>query len=385
MKTAIIADDLTGASDAAVGFAAVGYRSAVVLDPDAADLGAADVVAVDTESRGLEPAEAAERVASATRRVAGADMLMKKIDSTLRGPVAAEVMAALAESGRATAVVAPAFPAYGRTTRHGIQHLDGTPVHRTAMRDDPVAPVRSSDLRALLALDGGHPIVAAGRPRRALGGLLAKDGIVVVDVETERDLDALVAMVTDPGDVLWVGSTGLARALGRGHPAAAPAPVPHPGSARRVLVVVGSVNPVARRQLGELASAHQPTCHWLTAPGLDVRHEPGGDDLLLVAPEPGGDASPETVAAALAEVARRLVDSDRADGLVLTGGDTAIAVARGLGATGIAIGGEVEVGIPFGTLTSPAPLPVVTKAGGFGGPDALVTAVRALSAVEALR
>jgi uncharacterized protein YgbK (DUF1537 family) len=54
-------------------------------------------------------------------------------------------------------------------------------------------------------------------------------------------------------------------------------------------------------------------------------------------------------------------------------------VARRLGATGIELEGEVEVGVPVGTLIGPRPHPVVTKAGGFGGPDTLVEAVQALA------
>ena len=63
----------------------------------------------------------------------------------------------------------------------------------------------------------------------------------------------------------------------------------------------------------------------------------------------------------------------------MTGGATAVGVARRLGATGILLGGEVEAGVPVGTLIGPRPYPVVTKAGGFGGPDTLVGAVEALA------
>ncbi|MGH3109152.1 MAG: nucleotide-binding domain containing protein, partial [Rubrobacter sp.] len=53
-----------------------------------------------------------------------------------------------------------------------------------------------------------------------------------------------------------------------------------------------------------------------------------------------------------------------------------------LGASGIRLDGEVETGVPMGTLIGPRPYPVVTKAGGFGAPDTLVGAVEALSGEE---
>ena len=70
------------------------------------------------------------------------------------------------------------------------------------------------------------------------------------------------------------------------------------------------------------------------------------------------------------------------EGLVLTGGATAVGVARRLGASGIRLEGEVETGVPMGVLVGPRPYPVVTKAGGFGGPDTLEGAVEALSGEE---
>ena len=44
----------------------------------------------------------------------------------------------------------------------------------------------------------------------------------------------------------------------------------------------------------------------------------------------------------------------------------------------IALEGEVEAGVPVGTLVGPHPYRVVTKAGGFGGPGTLHEAFRAL-------
>src|ERR687889_50351 len=96
MRVAIIADDLTGAADTGVQLARAGYRTAVAF------LGASieaahepDAVAADTDSRAADAATARARVRAATERLAGATIVMKKVDSTLRGPVAAEIAAAL--------------------------------------------------------------------------------------------------------------------------------------------------------------------------------------------------------------------------------------------------------------------------------------------------
>src|SRR5436190_1924736 len=82
-----------------------------------------------------------------------------------RGPLAAELEAARAASGRTAAVVAPAFPATGRTTVGGVQLVDGEPVHRTRFARDLVSPVREADLVRLL---GARHVAVGASPAAAL-------------------------------------------------------------------------------------------------------------------------------------------------------------------------------------------------------------------------
>src|SRR3712207_1389308 len=80
--------------------------------------------------------------------------------------------------------------------------------------------------------------------------VLASSSCVVADAGADAELEALVRAVPDPASVLWVGSAGLVRAFGGVHagPRAAE-PDETPGSASPVLVVVGSLNRIARKQL----------------------------------------------------------------------------------------------------------------------------------------
>ena len=204
MRVAIVADDLTGAADAAAPFAARGLRTVVALSLDAVI--EADVVAIDTDSR---EAPAPDRVAAAFRALP-AEMLVKKIDSTLRGHLAVEIDAALEET-RAEAVVAPAFPAMRRVIRGGRLLVDGRDVSDAAQR--------------------------CGRE--------------VCDAETEDDLAAIVRERLGRR-VLWVGSAGLADALAASFPAGPPPTFPV-GSP--VLLVAGSPSPVTRDQVRVIEEA----------------------------------------------------------------------------------------------------------------------------------
>src|SRR3954453_12303623 len=93
MRIAVIADDLTGAADTGVQLARSGHRTAVAFRGELPDT---DAVVFDTDSRGLPAAAAAARVRACALADADADIVMKKLDSTLRGPIAAEVEAGLA-------------------------------------------------------------------------------------------------------------------------------------------------------------------------------------------------------------------------------------------------------------------------------------------------
>jgi len=128
----LIADDLTGAADASVHFASLrqveillslpGAGAAISLPtqwggPGWGGTEAKGLTALDTESRHL-PSERAAAVVRLACRGLG-EGVFKKVDSTLRGPVAAELEATREALGRSTAVLAPSLPAQGRTVRGG--------------------------------------------------------------------------------------------------------------------------------------------------------------------------------------------------------------------------------------------------------------------------
>ena len=408
MDVAIIADDLTGAADSGVQLVRSGYRTAVVFRgapiPPGNDL---DVVAVDTDSRSLPAGFAAKRVVEIGPAVREARIVYKKIDSTLRGPIGAELAAALAATRRKKALVAPAFPSAGRATRGGTQLVHGEPVHGTGLSKDPVL---ESHIPSLLT-HAFHSVVALSvtevRNGEPVRDALESGSCVVADAESDADLEALVRAVPDPSSILWAGSAGLARALGEVYPGARNG-VP-PGAfvpALGVLAVVGSVNEVAREQLRHLskepgvATVYLDTAALLSGSYEDTVGEAAeavwaalssgrGAALCSAAGEEVDSALrgesvsrnevSERVSDALAEIVTRLSSQNLFDALVLTGGGTAVRVADALGATGILLEREVEAGVPVGTLVGPHPYRVVTKAGGFGGPDTLRNAFRVLA------
>jgi D-threonate/D-erythronate kinase len=264
------------------------------------------------------------------------------------------VLAAWRASGRKKLLIAPAFPAAGRTTVAACVMVNGTLVHETAFACDPLNPVRCSSLPIMFGKAGLRLHTVSGADR--LVEALAVHDAVVVDAATDEEMLSVAAMGLNSKDVLWAGSTGLLRALAHGLPMPANPRklIPH---GTRPAVVVGSLNP----------QSHLQREHAI-ARGMTVFSTP----LRL------GDSTEATQV--LVSQVRNAVLAGEVDGLVVTGGETAACIARELQVDSVAVVGEVEAGIALCVARSPlGDMPWVTKAGGFGGIDVFARCVDAIT------
>jgi uncharacterized protein YgbK (DUF1537 family) len=215
----------------------------------------------------------------------------------------------------------------GRVVRGGELLVDGVAVQRTAFGNDPLDPVRGSDIRAMLA-EQGAPL----------------ERIEVYDGETDEDVRAVAwRMMARPRPWLAAGPAALAgelaAVLGLGRSAVRWPEVP------RCLVINGSAHPASAAQVA-YAEAH----------GLGARG---------------------WRAAAIAEAAQA------PGALVIFGGDTARAVLRGFGDPLLHPLGEVLPGVPVTRFDYGGRRWVlITKAGGFGAPDLLVSVHERLNVIE---
>ncbi len=266
MKVRIIADDFTSAADGLVGFA-TRFGGAGVAIPggrSGPNTRAPFARSVDTDSRVCSNKPAAERLAIWAVAWRDADILLKQFDSTLRGPLASECLAAWRSSGRRPTLVAPAFPAAGRTTQHGRVLIDETRVSRTAFAHDPLTLASEDFLPALFA---AHRIELAVASDATDVDRLFDLGqrAVVLDATDEAVLRAAASRFRGDRGILWAGSTGSARALADSLSATFAVPV-DVQRALRPWVLLGSRHPASRREGARLAEAGCQA-RLLTTPG----------------------------------------------------------------------------------------------------------------------
>ena len=378
MGVTIIADDLTGACDTGALFAGQGPVGVFVAPelpgPDV------DAAALDIETRALSAPEAARamrRLTAATRARLVDHPVFKKIDSTFRGPIAAELDALVEGVDARAALVCPAFPAQGRTVVHGLLSVHGVPAHESAIGLDPDYPGATSDVVDILSRHSSLPVSllplkeVRGSQEELGRALRERHGLVVADAETDGDVNALAHVALGHSGIILAGSAGLASAAARawGHATPVP-PMPTPGA---WLIVAGSQHPTTRAQIRELEDSG--------VLGLRVEGSREADlDRVIDAIRAGRpaflatgdtlDGARDQVARRLAVAARAVLSASTPSLVVLSGGQTALAVMRALGAHHLEIDGAPAGGLALGRLIADGrpPLPLLTKAGGFGSP-----------------
>jgi D-threonate/D-erythronate kinase len=279
---------------------------------------------VNTGSRERDVDDAAARVRQALAPLVPAafGIVLKKVDSRLKGHIAAEVQVLRDWMGAAQVIVCPAIPQMGRVVQGGL--LQGTGV---------AAPVPVADTCGA--------------------------GTFAPDAASDADLDAIVADVGER--TLWVGARGLAFALARhaGIAQGCAAQVVAP-----VMVANGSRDPIT---LAQVERTHG-TATTIAAPdGAASDDAPTDGPLVLSMTDGGGGLTGAQAAAAFAATTVALARRMRPATLLLCGGESADATLDRLGVRSLDVIAEVRPGLPLCLIdTEWGQVRIVTKSGGFG-------------------
>lgn len=347
-----MADDATGALEAGALLAARGSRVAVRLSPDQplpAGHCPYDAIIVDTETRHGTAGSASSIIhrVAAEARGAGVRWIYKKTDSTLRGPIAAELGTLAAAFPELPLIYVPAYPAVGRTVREGRLYVNGILLEQTEFAQDPRWAVRTSSVLEVVEAQRERPVRLA-KGTTNLGAALADPAkpVIVCDGSTDLDLrDIRDVLREQTASFLTAGPAGfiphwadLASVTGHSAPYRFP-------KAESWLVVCGSLHPMSRKQAELAQRAGHPA---ILSPGIR-------------------SLEPETVAANIAAQVVMHLERSPVRGIIVFGGDTASAVWKAMGIDELEPFGEVITGVPVSTPSGSPGGPVfVTKAGGFG-------------------
>ena len=426
-----IADDFTGASDAASFLQKGGMRVVLVngvpRNPGKGGLAeGVDGVVIALKSRALPPGEAVDQTLLAARwlREAGAEQMYVKycstFDSTEKGNIGPVCDRLLEWTGQRFTLLCPSLPANGRTVKKGILYVDGTPLAESPMSRHPVNPMKKSRIRDLMESQSRYPCYETGAGcAGAAEGELPEHYYLVPDYETRKDGQTIAGKFGDLG--LLTGGSGLCEALaeylvekrggrerqgdsnrerqenqevsrGRQENQGDSRGWPEDGTAtgreqKKLLILAGSCSAATRRQIEA----------WKQAGGSCLRIDPRqlledfsvleqakrriremeGELLVYSAPAAGGEAGEESQAAGQGELSAVL---DRAFSglalygrscgckrLVVAGGETSGAVTRALGYQAFYVRDSIAPGVPALVPAEDRSMALVLKSGNFGG------------------
>jgi uncharacterized protein YgbK (DUF1537 family) len=425
MKVAVFADDLTGANATGVRLSKQGFTSATIVRGSPLPEASFDAVCFDTDSRQVSAAEARERVTAALRqaRRRRPRLVCKRIDSTLRGNVGAELDAVLEELGSDyTAIVVPAFPDSGRITFGGTMLVNGVPLIMTDAARDPVSPIQSSRVADVLSRQSKFKpasvhidiVAAEGDSLGSHIEELIEQGsrVIVTDAVSERQIDQIAASVATLGrKIVAVDPGPFTAALSR-----------HTyndddgdNTEQKIFLAVGSATSLTKQQLTYFIEENDPALVHVKPEELirtadektflaSIVDEFGPEtgkkpytvittchlesetlNLAEIAKEMGmnKEAAANRLTRRLAMITRELMieNRDSVGGCVLSGGEVTASFCKETSSEGIELLDEVFPLAAYGRILggSFAGTPVVTKGGMVGGEDAFVRCARYLS------
>ncbi|MCS6876931.1 MAG: four-carbon acid sugar kinase family protein [Geminicoccaceae bacterium] len=414
-----IADDFTGATDLCGMLVRNGMRSVQLIGvprPDL-ELDEADAVTIALKSRTAPPKEAVadSLLALDWLRSRGAIQIFFKycstFDSTPQGNIG-PVGDALADRLGAEIVVAcPAFPENGRTVYMGHLFVGDRLLSETHMAHHPLTPMTDPDLVRVLGRQTTRKVGLVAYPTVRRGPAFIRDRLTelrhegcrwaIVDCLEDEDLRAIGEAVAD--HPLVSGGSGVAMGLPanfrrkgllpRRADAAALPSVPGPG-----VVLAGSCSAATlaqieafrterpARKLDPRALARGEELHEVIAWARE--HMASGPVLVYASAPPeevrpvqrelGRERAGAVVEEAMAVIARELVAAG-ARRLVVAGGETSGAVVKALGIEGLAIGREIDPGVPATVSIGKGPrLALALKSGNFGKRDFFLRALEVM-------
>ncbi len=359
MKLALIADDFTGANDLALQLIKYGIK--VITTTKISSLGKNEVEVITSESRNIDEKLAREKVGEIVEKFQENtyDKFFKKIDSTLRGNVRAEVEVLRKMVGNETIAYVVPFPSVGRIVKEGLHYVNGLEIHKSIFGQDPICPVKTSKIKdyfpgRLIEL---HEI-RSGKLTEILKE--AKEIDLIFEGEEEKDIDIIGKALVESGkDKHVVGSSRIMESLLKYWNY----------SKNKVLVVAGSCNDVNLEQVKTFVEKNKFRIFDYKIGEFLVESGCGKDIILRSIREKKEMIedlkirSSRDIKGELVEVAIEIIKKEGIKKIISSGGDISMELMERLGLDTFEVTNYIEAGISYGRSGE---YEFITKPGGFG-------------------
>jgi D-threonate/D-erythronate kinase len=416
----IIADDLTGANDTGVQFTKNGYKTKVlILDDELTNTKFEDnydVLVIDTETREDEEKISRSRLNKILKsiNVSEKDIIYKKIDSTLRGNIGAEIEEIMKIFNKQFCIISPSFPSHQRVTIGGNLLVEQKLLGLSGYVDNSTGKKAESFIPSLL---GQQTKLSIGRIdlsavnkgqyeiKKALNDLIEqKKNIIVIDSSDEKNLrDIVSGGIGFSEKVLFSGSAGLANCLAESYKKKKDLKYDIRNNKNPILIVGGSRNPVMVDQIEylknklkfaelkinikEIYSQESKILVYYAEEALKILKN--NQDLAIYTDAINNEKKSidkelmqeykltykeleNKIKEFFGLLTSTIIKKNTIRNMILTGGDIAISVCKELCISNLEVLGELLPGIPLTRACfHEDTLNIITKAGGFGRKETL--------------
>lgn len=403
-----VADDFTGASDAASFLLGEGLKTILVngVPNDSFKLDC-DAIVIALKSRTQETSEAIKDSLKAF------DLLVSKntkhlyfkycstFDSTKEGNIGPVLDATLETYKTKHSILCPALPVNGRIVKDSVLYVDGVPLSETHMKNHPLTPMWTSRLDELIKEQGKYEVLNINSQMleksvdeiNALLDDFGKDKehfYVVPDYIDETQAQKIADIFGD--DYVLSGGSGILSALAKKYKKEymtdEQMEMPKTAVSGRGVVFAGSCSKATGEQVADFKSKGNLSYELDPANLISGKIKESdifkfvldnSDKEVLIYSSCSGGKSvsvdesekqkmAEILENTLANLAKSLV-TEGYTRIIVAGGETSSAVVKNLGFDSFLIGESIASGVPVMSPIANDKLRVVLKSGNFGQTD----------------
>ena len=421
MKVTIIADDNTGATDAAGMLTSYGAKAVLLMNQDYLESSEIrdnfDVIVLGTRIRSIEPEEAREKTEKAVSAVyKKSDLIQLKycstFDSNPKGNIGQSLDAALSVISFPSTPVCPALPVNGRTTYMGYHFVGNQLLSESSLRNHPLNPMEDSNLVRWLSYQTKIPVglidysvlkegkTAVLNKRKEL----EKNGIIyhVTDAVCQENIDIITEAYADTG--FLSGGSGISASIGRLFFKTDPSE--HSDKrlnqlGNKTLIISGSDSRATQKQkekalsdgfvliavnpyeilddsadvgktTAEAAQAYKDGSNVILT--VDNTGKNNSTDVKTESKKRGftAEQTGEKIGLFLGRAAKAITENLDIDRLLVAGGETSGVVCQECGIEALDVGKQIDPGVPYCFPLGKTKPMVVLKSGNFGAEDLFI-------------
>lgn len=396
-KLGVIADDFTGASDAASFLKKGGSDTILLTSLNGVELSQSDAIVVALKSRSVQPFEAISMTSEALKFLLknGCNQIYFKycstFDSTPQGNIGVVLDYLLDYFKEQYSILCPSLPINNRIVIDGMLYVNGVRLDESPMKNHPLNPMWDASIPKLMKNQSRYPTFVVNDPIRLEEIQKSHSKFYIVpDYQTDEDGQKIFNLY---GHLpLLSGGSALLEFLG---PHELSKPVENSVQIKKSIILCGSCSKATKKQIDIYKSSGKMTYAVDSKKLLDKRltsedvfrfvlsqnetvlvYSSAIDDIEPSSNNPTFFEESQLIEKTMADIAKLAVENGF-NNIVVAGGETSGAVTLKLGYTSFIIGDSVDPGIPILYPIENENLRLLLKSGNFGDDNFFLKAIGA--------